>query len=134
MFTNIVFFSIPKAQVKKLSKLKWKNLLPYYTKHNDSTMADNEKSERKEEKEEQHQDIELVTWYKKIEMIGIDTKSIDRENETGRLILRTTFMNQHFINELDKIGLRLIKISAGSIFTRGFIVLLEPKSAKMLTE
>jgi hypothetical protein len=43
-------------------------------------------------------------------------------------------MNQHFINELDKIGLQLIKISAGSIFTRGFIVLLEPKSTRMLTE
>ena len=127
MFTKIVFLSIPKAQ---LSKLKWKRLL-YYAKHSDSTITDNEKSE---EKEEQHQDIELVTWYKKIEMIGIDTKSIDRENETGRLILRTTFMNQHFINELDKIGLRLIKITAGGIFTRGFIVLLEPKSAKMLTE
>ena len=70
-----------KAQVKKLSKLKWKDLL-YYTKHSDSTMADNEKSEGKEK--EQHQDIELVTWYKKIEMIGIDIKSLDRENETGR--------------------------------------------------
>ena len=43
-------------------------------------------------------------------------------------------MNQHFINELDKIGLQLIKITAGRIFTRGFIVLLEPKSTKMLTE
>ena len=40
---------------------------------------------------------------------------------TGRLNLRTTFMNQHFINELDKIGLQLIKITAGGIFTRGFI-------------
>ena len=132
MFTKIVFFSITKAQVKKLSKLKWKDLL-YYTKHSDSTMADNEKSEGKEKKE-QHQDIELVTWYKKIEMIGIDIKSLDRENETGRLMLRTTLMNQHFINELDKIGLQLIKITARSIFTRGFIVLLEPKSTKMLSE
>ena len=43
-------------------------------------------------------------------------------------------MNQHFINELDKIGLQLIKITAGSIFTRGLIVLLEPKSTRMLTE
>jgi hypothetical protein len=45
-------------------------------------------------------------------------------------------MNQHFINELDKIGLQLIKISAGGIFTHGFIVLLEPKSQprRMLTE
>jgi hypothetical protein len=95
-------------------------------------MADNEKSERKEEKEQQCR----ITRYKKIEMTGIDIKSLDRENGTGRLMLRTTFMNQHLINELDKIGLQLIKISAGSIFTRGFIVLLEPKSqsTKMLTE
>ena len=97
-------------------------------------MVDNEKSERKEEKE-QYQDVEeLATWRKKIEMIGIDIKSLDRENQTGRLILRTTLMNQHFINELDKIGLQLIKITAGGIFARGFIVLLEPKSTKMLTE
>jgi len=97
-------------------------------------MADNEKSERKTEKEQQHQDVELVTWYRKIEMIGIDIKRLDRENETRRLMLRTTFINQHFIIELDKIGLQLIKISAGSIFTRGLLVLLEPKSTKMLTE
>ena len=96
-------------------------------------MADYEKSERKQEKEQQ-QDVELATWRKKIEIIGIDIKSLDRENETGRLMLRTTLMNQHFINELDKIGLQLIKITAGSIFTRGFIVLLEPKSTKMFTE
>src|ERR687883_1459673 len=90
-------------------------------------MADNKKSERKEEKE-QHQDVqELLTWRKKIEMIGIDIKSLDRENETGRLKLRTTLMNQHFINELDKIGLQLIKITAGRIFTHGLVVLLEPK-------
>ena len=78
------------------------------------------------------QDIDL--WYKKIEMIGIDLKGLDRENETKRFSLRTTLMNQHFINELDKIGLQLIKITAGSIFTRGLIVLLEPKSTRMLTE
>jgi sialic acid synthase SpsE len=97
-------------------------------------MADNEKSERKTEKEQQQQDVELVRWYRKIEMIGIDIKSLNRENETRRLMLRTTFMNQHFINELDKIGLQLIKISAGSISTRGLLVFLEPKSTKMLTE
>jgi hypothetical protein len=67
-------------------------------------------------------------------MIGIDMKSLERESETGRLMLRTTLMNQHFINELDKIGLQLIKITAGSFFTRGFVVLLEPKSTRMLTE
>jgi len=89
-------------------------------------MADYEKSERKQEKEQQ-QDVELATWRKKIEIIGIDIKSLDRENETGRLMLRTTLMNQHFINELDKIGLQLIKITAGRIFTHGLVVLLEPK-------
>src|SRR5919202_5028676 len=97
---------------------------------------DERKSEQTREKEPQ-QNGELLTWYKKIEMIGINIKSLDRENETRRLKLRTTLMNQHFINELDKIGLQLIKITAGSIFTRGFLVLLEPKSQsqsnKMLT-
>ena len=78
--------------------------------------------------------MESATWYKKIEIIGIDIKSLDRENETRRLKLRTTFMNQHFINELDRIGLHLIKITAGRIFTPGLILLLEPKSTKMLTE
>jgi hypothetical protein len=100
-------------------------------------MADNEKSERKEKEKDQHQDVqELANWRKKIEIIGIDIKSLDRESETGRLKLRTTLMNQHFINELDKIGLQLIKITAGRIFTRGLVVLLEPKSqsTKMLTE
>jgi sialic acid synthase SpsE len=94
-------------------------------------MADNEKSEDKQ----QQKDVELYTWHKKIEIIGIDIKSLDRENETRRLKLRTTFMNQHFINELDKIGLQLIKITTGRIFTRGFVVLLEhrPESTKMLT-
>ena len=98
-------------------------------------MADNEKSERKE-KEQQHQDIELASWRKKIEVIGIDIKGLERENETGRHKLRTAFINQHFINELDKIGLQLIKITSGTIFTRGFIVFLDPKSQsnRMLTE
>jgi hypothetical protein len=45
-------------------------------------MANNEKSEK-----EQHQDVEeLATWYRKIEIIGIDIKSLNRENETRRLI------------------------------------------------
>jgi hypothetical protein len=94
-------------------------------------MADNEKTEKKEK---EPQDVELATWYKKIEIIGIDIKSIDRDNETRRLKLRTTFMNQHFINELDKIGLQLIKITAGRIFSRELVILLEPKvqSTRML--
>src|ERR671930_1692280 len=91
-------------------------------------MADNEKAEKERE------DVELATWRKKIEIIGIDIKGLDKENETGRLKLRATLMNQHFINELDKIGLQLIKITAGRIFTHGLVVLLEPKSqsTKML--
>ena len=88
-------------------------------------MANNEKTQKKEK---EPQDVELATWYKKIEIIGIDVKSIDRENETRRLKLRTTLMNQHFINELDKIGLQFIRMSAGSIFRPGLVVLLEPKS------
>ena len=71
--------------------------------------------------------MESATWYKKIEIIGIDIKSLDRENETRRLKLRTTFMNQYFINELDRIGLHLIKITAGRIFSHELVVLLEPK-------
>jgi hypothetical protein len=97
---------------------------------------DERKSEQTREKEPQ-QDVQLLTWYKKIEMIGINIKSLDRENETRRLKLRTTLMNQHFINELDKIGLQFIMMTAGSIFSPGLIVLLEPKSqqsTKVLTE
>jgi hypothetical protein len=89
-------------------------------------MANNEKIEKKEK--EQQQDLELAIWRKKIEIIGIDIKSLDKENQTRRLKLRTTLINQHFINELDKIGLQLIKITAGRIFTHGLIVFLEPKS------
>src|SRR5919197_4048092 len=126
MFSRDSVSSILKAQVKTLSKLKWRNLL-YYIKH--LPMA-----ERKEEKEHQQDIEELATWYKKIEIIGIDIKSLERESQTGRLMLRTTLMNQLFINELDKVGLQLIKITTGQIFTRGFVVLLEPKSqsTKML--
>jgi hypothetical protein len=46
---------------------------------------------------------ELAAWHK-TELIGIDTKGLDRRLETGRLELKTRSMNQHFINELDKIG------------------------------
>jgi hypothetical protein len=53
---------------------------------NHCAMANNEKP-----KDKQHQDVEeLATWRKKIEMIGIVIKGLDRENETGRLILRAT--------------------------------------------
>ncbi|HZA06944.1 MAG TPA: hypothetical protein VE619_04495 [Nitrososphaeraceae archaeon] len=100
-------------------------------------MADNEKKSEGEERQRQQQDLaELATWRKKIEIIGIDIKSLNKDNETGRLKLRTSFMNQHFINELDKIALQLIKITPGRIFNHGLVVLLEPKSQpnnKMLT-
>ncbi|MFL6390792.1 MAG: hypothetical protein ACJ71E_01900 [Nitrososphaeraceae archaeon] len=46
-------------------------------------MTDNEKPDDK-----QQQDVdELATWRKKIEIIGIDIKSLDRENETRRLFI-----------------------------------------------
>jgi hypothetical protein len=47
---------------------------------------------------------------KQIELIGIDIKHLNEQTETGRFELKTTFINQHFINELDKIGLQLINI------------------------
>jgi hypothetical protein len=40
---------------------------------------------------------------KKIEMIGIEIKDLDREIETRRFKLKTKLMNEHFLNELDKI-------------------------------
>ena len=45
-----------------------------------------------------------------IEMIGIEIKDLNEQTETGRLELKTRFINQHFINELDKIGLQFINI------------------------
>jgi hypothetical protein len=53
---------------------------------------------------------DIHTWYKN----GNDRhryKSLDQDVDPGRLILKTKFMNQHFINELDKIGLQLINIT-----------------------
>ena len=47
---------------------------------------------------------------KQMELIGIEVKGLDEKAETGRLELKTKFINQHFINELDKIGLQLINI------------------------
>jgi hypothetical protein len=44
-------------------------------------------------------------------MIGIEIKDLNERTETGRLELKTKFINhQHFINELDGIGLQLINI------------------------
>ena len=69
---------------------------------------------------------ELVRWRKKIEMIGINIKGLDEETETGRFKLKTNLMNEHFINELDKIGLQLINIRV--IFIGRLVVLLEAKN------
>jgi hypothetical protein len=65
-------------------------------------------------------------WRKEIEMIGIEIKSLNEKAEKGRLELKTKFINQHFIDELNKIGLQLINIR-GTFLSR-LIVLLEEKS------
>jgi hypothetical protein len=39
---------------------------------------------------------------KQIEMIGIEIKDLNEQAEAGRFELKTKFINQHFINELDK--------------------------------
>jgi len=69
------------------------------------------------------EDIDI--WYKKIELIGIEIKSLDQDMDTGRFKLKTRFMNQHFINELDKIGLQLINITG--TYEGKLIVILEGK-------
>ena len=67
----------------------------------------------------------MHVWRKKIELIGIEIKSLDQDMDTGRFKLKTRFMNQHFINELDKIGLQLINITG--TYEGKLIVLLERK-------
>ena len=47
---------------------------------------------------------------KQIELICIEVRGLDEKAETGRLELKTKFINQHFINELDKFGLQFISI------------------------
>ncbi|MGI8834260.1 MAG: hypothetical protein ACR2IS_16705 [Nitrososphaeraceae archaeon] len=69
---------------------------------------------------------DIAAWYKKIEMIGIEIKSIDQDVDPGRLKLKTKFMNQHFINELDKIGLQLIHVTG--TYEGKLNVLLEAKT------
>jgi hypothetical protein len=77
--------------------------------------------------EERPEQGKAQTWRKKIEMIGIDIKGIDSggDEEGGRIKLKTNLINQHLINELDKIGLQLINIKA--TFNGKLVVLLEPK-------
>ncbi|MFZ0510043.1 MAG: hypothetical protein WAM14_00430 [Candidatus Nitrosopolaris sp.] len=68
---------------------------------------------------------EMHVWRKKIEMVGIDIKSLDQDMDTNRFKLKTRLMNQHFINELDKIGLQLIYMRGAS--NGKLMVLLEAK-------
>ncbi|MGC2569945.1 MAG: hypothetical protein WA364_00425 [Candidatus Nitrosopolaris sp.] len=77
---------------------------------------------------EDKSDQQLTKWYKKIEMIGMDIKGLEKETETGRFKLKTNLMNAHFINELDKIGLQLINIR-GTLIGR-LVVLLEAKNVR----
>jgi hypothetical protein len=60
---------------------------------------------------------------KQIELIGIEVKGLDEKAETDHLELKTKFINQHFINELDKIGLQFINIRGTWI--GGLVLLLE---------
>ena len=67
---------------------------------------------------------DIGKWRKEIELIGVDIKGIEEDIEnTNRLKLITTFMNSHFISELDRIGLQLINIRG--TFGRRIVVLLE---------
>jgi hypothetical protein len=69
---------------------------------------------------------------KQIEMIGIEIKDLNEQAETGRFELKMKFINQHFINELDKIGLQLINIR-GTWIGR-LIVLLEQRNLNSASE
>jgi len=69
------------------------------------------------------EDIDM--WYKKIELIGIEIKSLDQDMDTNRFRLKTRIMNRHFINELNKIGLQLINMTG--TFDGKLLVLLEIK-------
>jgi hypothetical protein len=72
---------------------------------------------------------DINTWRKKIELIGIDIKGLDQDADPSRLKLKTKFMNRHFINELDNIGLQLIYITG--TYMGKLNVLLEAKNASI---
>ena len=72
---------------------------------------------------------DINAWRKKIELIGIDIKGLELDTDPSRLKLKTKFMNRHFINELEKIGLQLIHIT-GTYMGR-LNVLLEAKDASI---
>jgi hypothetical protein len=72
---------------------------------------------------------DINTWRKKIELIGVDIKGLDQDADPSRLKLKTKFMNRHFINELDNIGLQLIYITG--TYMGKLNVLLEAKNASI---
>jgi len=63
---------------------------------------------------------------KQIELLGIEIKDLNEQADTGRFELKTKFINQHFINELDKMGLQFINIR-GTWLGR-LIVVLEQRN------
>jgi hypothetical protein len=69
--------------------------------------------------------VEFSKLRKQIELIGIEVKDLNEQAEPGRFQLKTKIINQHFISELDKIGLQLINIRATWIGR--LIVLLEQR-------
>jgi hypothetical protein len=75
---------------------------------------------------------EFSKLHKQIEMIGIEVKGLDEKPETGRLELKTKFVNQHFINELDKIGLQLINIRG--TWLGSLIILLEYRNLNLTSD
>ena len=62
-------------------------------------------------------------------MIGIDIKSLEQDSDPGRLKLKTKFINRHFVNELDKMGLQLIHVTG--TFMGKLDVLLVAKDASI---
>jgi len=69
---------------------------------------------------------EISQLRRQIELIGIEIKDLNEQTETARFELKTKLINQHFINELDKIGLQLINIR-GTWLGR-LVVLLEQRN------
>jgi len=72
---------------------------------------------------------DVISWRKKIELIGFDIKSLERDADPSRLKLKTKGINQLAINELDKIGLQLIHVTG--TFMGRLNVLLEVKDASV---
>jgi hypothetical protein len=70
--------------------------------------------------------------HKQIELIGIEVKGLDEKTETGRLELKTKFINQHFINELDKIGLQFINIRG--TWLGSLVILLEYRNLNLTSD